>query len=92
MRWLCAVLLLAGCQTTVPRRDINVVLNQHAPKLMTLPGVVGVYGGLMNDGRSPCVKVMLGVDDPDTRRLLPRTLEGYPVLVDVTGPIKPMRR
>ena len=89
---MALVLVVTGCQTTTPRRDINAVLNDRAPSLMALPGVVGVYVGLRNDGRTECLKVMLGQDDPATRQTIPHTLEGYAVETEVTGLIKPMSR
>lgn len=72
------------------RRDINAVLASHDRRLLALPGVVGVYVGLMDDGATPCLKVMLARDDAQLRRTLPKELEGYPVLVEVSGEIKPL--
>ncbi len=56
---------------------------------MSRPGVVGVYIGLLNDGRTQCLKVMLDHDAPARVLSLPKVLEGYRVVVEVSGPIKP---
>ena len=89
--------LLIGCQKTMtsgnsstPRRDINAVLAAHDRELLAKPGVVGVYVGLMADEKTPCLKVMLARKDPELERSIPRTLEGYPVVAEVTGEIKPL--
>lgn len=74
-----------------PARDINAVLADHDRELMAAPGVVGVYVGVLSDQRSPCLKVMLTRNDPALQRGIPKTLEGYPVVTEVTGEIKPMK-
>lgn len=86
-----------GCQSgpapagATPSRDINAVLADHAPRLMESPGVVGVCVGLLPDGRTPCLKVMLARPDATLVRSIPTTLEGYPVVTEVTGEFRPMR-
>ena len=89
--------LFLGCQPNMtaskpsaPRRDINTVLADHDQQLLTLPGVVGVYVGLLEDDKTPCLKVMLVRKDRKFERSLPRSIEGYPVVAEVTGEIKPM--
>jgi hypothetical protein len=94
--FVCAALLLAliGGQTMAqsnsssPRRDINAVLAAHDKELLAIPGVAGVYVGTLDDRRTPCLKVMLAQDTPELRRAIPATIEGYPVLVEVTGEIR----
>jgi len=90
-------LALAGCgqnrmisKSPAPARDINAVLAAHERELLAKPGVVGVYVGLLADGKTLCLKVMLARKDPALERSLPRTLEGHPVVAEVTGEIKPM--
>ena len=101
---LCGVLALApfygGCTSGVspmakdkqpmPRRDINAVLHDHDRELLAIPGVVGIYVGLLEDGRTPCLKVMVTRQTPQVAREVPKQLEGYPVVVEETGPIRPM--
>lgn len=71
-------------------RDINAVLRDHDKELLAIPGVVGVYVALLEDGKTPCLKVMLARKTAETERAIPRTLEGYPVVSEVTGEIRPM--
>ena len=72
------------------RRDINAVLADHDRRLMAMPGVVGIYVGLLADNATPCLKVMLAKDDAQMQRSIPGSIEGYRVVTEVTGEIKPM--
>ena len=73
------------------RRDINAVLAAHDRQLLELPDVVGVYVGVLADGKMPCLKVMLARPTPETERKLPREIEGYPVVTEISGEIRPLR-
>jgi hypothetical protein len=93
-----AIVHAAGCRFSMsaddkppPRRDINAVLAAHDKELMAKPGVVGIYVGVLDDGKTPCLKIMLARADPQLEKSLPRTLEGYRVVTEVTGPIRPMK-
>jgi hypothetical protein len=70
------------------RRPIEEVLAEHAPRLLALQGVVGVYEG-ETDAGDPCLRVMVDAVTPDLRRAIPSTLEGYPVELHETGPLAP---
>ena len=74
-----------------PRRDINAVLAAHDRQLLNLPAVVGVYVGVLADGKTPCLKVMLARPTPDTERKIPREIEGFPVVTEISGEIRPLR-
>ena len=91
-------LSMAGCQmssdvpgnpTARPTRPIEDVQRDHTTELMAMPGVVGVYQGALEDG-TPYIGVMVKAKTPELSRRIPRQLEGYPVRIDVTGPIRPM--
>jgi len=70
--------------------DINAVLRAHDKELLAIPGVVGVYVGLLEDGKTPCLKVMLAQKTVEAERAIPKTIEGFPVVIEVTGEIKPL--
>lgn len=74
------------------RRDINAVLRDHDRELMAIPDVVGVYVGLLEDNKTPCLKVMVVQKTPELERRIPKSLEGYRVELDVTGVIRPLRQ
>ena len=72
------------------RREINIVKDEHAAELMAITGVVGVYVGALDDG-TPCIGVMVVKKTPDLEKKIPTDLEGYPIKIDETGKIKPLR-
>ena len=95
-RLIAAVLLVAvvaACSGThsggapVATRSIDEVLADHTDSLMAIPGVVGTAVGLCDGER--CIKVLLTDSNPETKRKIPARLEGYRVVVEVTGTIKP---
>jgi hypothetical protein len=77
----------AGGGATVTARSIDEVLAAHTDSLMALPGVVGTAIGLCEGER--CIKVLVADSNPAMRRRIPDRLEGYRVLVEVTGTITP---
>jgi hypothetical protein len=92
-----AIVLVLACSQSMaqnssasPKRDINAVLAAHDKELLAIPDVVGVYVGVLEDGRTACLKVMLARKNLETERKIPHLLEGYPVIVEVTGEIRPL--
>lgn len=74
----------------MPLRDINQVLRDHDQELMAHSGVVGVYVGLMRDGKTPCLRVMAVKVTSELKRQIPKSLEGHPVVLETTGVIRPL--
>jgi hypothetical protein len=72
---------------TVTARSIDEVLAAHTDSLMALPGVVGTAIGLCDGER--CIKVLLADSSPATKSRIPARLEGFRVVVEVTGTITP---
>jgi hypothetical protein len=73
-----------------PGSDITKVLDRHREELMALADVVGVYIGLADDGKTRCIRVMLARGSPDARRAIPAQIEQHPVVVEVSGEIRPL--
>jgi hypothetical protein len=73
---------------TLPTRSIEEVLATHTDSLMSLPGVVGTAIGLC-DGVA-CIRVLVADSSVMRRRQIPNRLDGYPVRVDVSGPLRPL--
>ena len=69
--------------------EIRRVLDAHAPALMEIPGVVGVAVGLLGDRATPCIRVLVERRTPGIEEL-PSTLEGHPLVVEETGPFRPL--
>jgi hypothetical protein len=94
---IASIALMALCQENMaennspsPKRDINAVLRDHDKELLAIPGVVGVYVAVLEDGKTPCLKVMLARNTAETERAIPKVIEGYPVVREVTGEIRPL--
>ena len=99
-------MLAAGCQARAPEpaaepapssapaaepaqdQSLSLVIARNATTLMGIPGVVGVYEG-ETEGK-PVLRVMVLSRADSTLKRIPKTLEGYDVEVEVSGPIKPM--
>lgn len=77
-------------QELVAQKDINDVLRAHDKELMAIPGVVGVAVGLMQDDETLCLKVLV-VKKTDELKKIPESLEGYPVVIEESGVIRPLQ-
>src|SRR5947209_13390189 len=94
--WIALIFLsvcaqnMAQNSSSLPKRDINAVLAAHDKELLAIPGVVGVYVGVLSDKKTPCLKIMLARPTAEAERTIPKQLEGYPVVVEVTGEIRPL--
>jgi len=62
------------------------VLARHTERLMALPGVIGTAESKCS-GR-PCILVLVARRTPELERLIPAELEGIPVEIRETGPIR----
>ncbi len=54
------------------------------------PGAITGVGQSEVDGKE-CIMVMVEQDLPEIRASIPSTLGGYPVVIEVTGPIQAQR-
>ncbi len=72
-------------------KTIDEVIKTYSDSLMTIPGVVGLYHGEDDSGHT-CLKVMVVRKTPELERRIPEWIEGYRVVVEETGEIRPMRR
>jgi hypothetical protein len=60
------------------------VQNRHTPELMANPEVVGTATGLDKDGHTAVIVLL---KSRAGAKAIPKTLDGVPVVVEVTGPI-----
>ena len=77
-------------QESMARKDINDVLREHDQELMAIPGVVGVYIGLLPDNKTRCLKVMVVKETEELKKKIPKSLDGYSVLIEESGVIRPL--
>jgi hypothetical protein len=88
-------LIAAGCaqpsvMTPTESLSLEAALAANTSRLMQTPGVAGVYQGLMDDGKTPGIVVM--VETHAAAAGIPKTLAGHPVRVEVSGKIRPLTR
>ena len=70
----------------VAAKPIDDVLKEHTKELMSMPGVVGTAAGQCD--QHPCIKVYVVKKTPELERKIPRTLDGYAVMLEETGEIR----
>lgn len=89
--WLLLACLLlpivSFCKSETMSPSIQEIKKRHENQLLTLPSVVSVGIGRDKHG-NPAIIVGVDGSHPETEAQLPRSLENYPVLVEVVGPIK----
>jgi hypothetical protein len=69
---------------------VEEALKNNADRLMSIPGVVGAAVG--ECGGKPCIRVLVDRKTAELMKIIPSMLEGFPVVVEETGPIGPMDR
>lgn len=98
MTILVAIILITGCGRANTRntggeavadapKTIEAVLAAHNDSLMAVPGVVATAIGRCNN--APCIRILVSHVTDEVQRRVPRQLEGFPVRIDVSGPIVP---
>ncbi len=70
-------------------KTIEQVLGEKAPGWMEVPGVVAVAQGLYK-GR-PCILVLTDAEPSSIKNILGECVEGFPVVVRRSGPMKARR-
>jgi len=70
----------------VSPRPMAEVLRDHTPSLMAIPGVVGTGEGA-RDGKA-VILVLISRKTPQIEHQVPREIEGYPVVLQETGPVR----
>jgi hypothetical protein len=68
-------------------KTISEVKRTYEAELLSLPDVVSVGIG-QDPAGNQVIAVGLAGDNPKTKALVPERLEGYPVIVKITGLIK----
>lgn len=70
----------------MPEKTIEAVLEDHTPRLMSLPGVVGTGEGRC--AGAPCIKVLVIEKTDDLAARIGDAIEGYPVDIVKSGEIR----
>ena len=72
----------------MPVKAIDEVLREHTKALMSISGVVGTGQGVLKG--KPCIKVFVIKRSPGPDMKIPDYLEGYPVVIEEVGEIRPL--
>jgi hypothetical protein len=78
--------ILAVEKNSKVQLNILTVKGKYEGELMAIPGVVGV--GIGDCNGKECIVVLIRDRTAQVDREMPGTLDGYPVQIEVTGPIK----
>ncbi len=85
-----AVILYTGCERKPGKSSqqtsmeaIKKVQEKHQQQLMSIPGVVGVGIGAVDDDL--VIKVLVERKSPQLEKKIPKNLEGFPVVIEETG-------
>jgi hypothetical protein len=69
---------------------IEEVLKRNSGRLMSVSGVVGT--AISQCEGKPCIRVYVVKKTAEVTKQIPSVLEGYPVVVEETGPFRPFNR
>ncbi len=67
---------------------ITTVIESYKAEWMNKPGVIGVGEG-RQDGK-PAIMILVDSLTPSVRASLPETVEGYSVMIEETGVVRPL--
>jgi len=95
---LAAIILMTGCGQAKMRdtggqtvadapRTIEAVLAAHNDSLMAVSGVLATAIGRCSN--APCIRILVSRVTDEVQRRVPSQLEGFPVRIDVSGPVVP---
>lgn len=70
-------------------RPIEMVLKEHTPEWMSIPGVVGC--GIGEKKGKPCILILVVKRTKELNTRLPKQVEGYSVVVKESGVIRALR-
>ena len=93
--WICLAIIATmngdGCSriketSAVPPKTIEQVLKENTSKWLDIPGVEGTAVGMCND--EPCIRIFASAPPDEIQATIPKVIEGYPVVIDYSGPIR----
>jgi len=74
----------------MPAKTIEQVLNERTNEWMAIPGVVGVAIGEFKG--KPCIRIFSSTKPQQLHAKIPSTVEGYPVIIEETGPFRALEQ
>lgn len=77
--------------SNMQRKSIEQVLEDNRDPLLSTPGVQGFYQGQLESGED-CIVIMVLNVTPEIKSKFGDTLEGYPIVLEEGGEIRPLDR
>jgi hypothetical protein len=74
----------------MPAKTIEQALNERTDEWMAIPGVAGVAIGELKG--KPCIRIFTSSKPDKLHPNIPSTVDGYPVIVEQTGPIRALEQ
>ena len=68
------------------KKTAQEVLKENTDRWMAIPGVVGT--GIGEYKGQPCIKLLVIEQGEQVKKRIPSQVEGFPVIVEVTGEIR----
>ena len=68
------------------KKTVQQVLKENIDRWTAIPGVVGA--GIGEFEGQPCIKVLVTEKSEQVQKRIPSQVEGFPVMVEVTGEIR----
>jgi hypothetical protein len=72
------------------KKPIDKVIEERREMLLSIKGVEGFYKSILENG-DDCIVIMIDTLTDEINGKLPDSLDGYPVLIEEGGKIKPLR-
>jgi hypothetical protein len=76
----------SGTQEDMNSKSIEKVLGENTGRWLRMDLVVGVAMGMLED--KACIRILVASDPEKVRKQIPENVDGYPVVVEVTGTLK----
>ncbi len=68
---------------------IKKVMQHYEKEILSINGVKGIYIGKLENGQY-CIGVLMTESDTASIKKIPKSLDGIPILIEMTDEIKPM--
>ena len=75
-----------GVSQMAAKKTVQQVLKENIDRWTAIPGVVGA--GIGECKGQPCIKVLVTEKSEQVQKRIPSQVEGFPVMVEVTGEIR----
>jgi hypothetical protein len=76
-------------EKNMQKKSIEIIFKEYQDEWLAIPGVQGFYQGESENG-DEIIVIMVDKKSEDLQKALPDSVEGYPVIIEEVGVIKPL--